>query len=122
MLNIPYVQDPSHGWAIVKRDLLPKIRLKEEDFPYSYLSPKENFIALEEDCEMPILLKALDAHQIEYNIVDRIVEEDHEDNPRNWHEDDYIESEDPHIPQDDDGEYSFRDHEDETVGPKTGYE
>jgi hypothetical protein len=84
MLNIPYVQDPSHGWAIVKRDLLPKIRLKEEDFPYSYLSPKENFIALEEDCEMPILLKALDAHQIEYNIIDRIVEDEDPDNPRNW--------------------------------------
>ena len=84
MLNIPYIQDPSHGWAIVKRDLLPKIRLKEEDFPYSYLSPKENFIALEEDCEMPILLKALDAHQIEYSIIDRLVEDEDPDNPRNW--------------------------------------
>ena len=41
---------------------------------------------------------------------------------RQLDEDDYIESEDPHIPQDDDGEYSFRDHEDETVGPRTGYE
>jgi hypothetical protein len=33
---------------------------------------------------MPILLKALDAHQIEYNIIDRLVEDEDPDNPRNW--------------------------------------
>ena len=51
MLNIPYIQDPAHGWAIVKRDLLPKLRLNERQFPFSYKSPKGEFIALEEDCE-----------------------------------------------------------------------
>jgi hypothetical protein len=84
MLNIPYVQDPSHGWAIVKRDLLPKIRLKEEDFPYSYISPKENFIALEEDCEMPILLNKLNDHGVIYQLNEKRISYDDKDNPRNW--------------------------------------
>ena len=68
MLNIPYIQDPSHGWAIVKRDLLPKLRLNEEDFPYSYISPKGEFIALEEDCEMPVLLCIISHIVYIYNI------------------------------------------------------
>ena len=84
MLNIPYVQDPSHGWAIVKRDLLPKIRLDEKDFCYSYISPKGNFVALEEDVEMSKLLKALDSQQIQYNIIEKQVRDEDEDNPRNW--------------------------------------
>ena len=84
MLNIPYIQDPAHGWAVVKRDLLPKLRLNERQFPFSYKSPKGEFIALEEDCEMPQLLKALDAHQMPYTLVDKLGEYEDPDNPRNW--------------------------------------
>ena len=36
----------------MKRDLLPKIRLNERQFPFSFISPKGEFIALEEDCEL----------------------------------------------------------------------
>jgi hypothetical protein len=62
-----YLQDPSHGWLIVSRGDLAVAGMSPADFsPCSYL--RGDTIVLEEDCDMPALLKRLDERGIPYRL------------------------------------------------------
>jgi len=90
VLNIPYYIDDAHGWAIVTMTDLRKARLHPNDFPNAYKRKIRAFgkvhelFALEEDCEMPILLNKLNDNGVIYQLTEKRVSFEDEDNPRNW--------------------------------------
>ena len=90
ILNIPYLIDESHGWIIVTRQDLRKARLHPDDFPNAYKRKIRAFgkvnelFALEEDCEMPLLLDKLNSNGVIYQINEKFITYDDKDNPRNW--------------------------------------
>ena len=84
ILNIPYLIDEAHGWAIVTTCDLRKARLHPDDFPKAYRTKGEELFALEEDCEMPLLLDKLNSNGVLYQINEKFITYDDKDNPRNW--------------------------------------
>ena len=84
ILNIPYLIDEAHGWIIVTRQDLRKARLHPDDFPKAYRTKCEELFALEEDCEMPILLNKLNDNGVIYQLTEKRISFEDEDNPRNW--------------------------------------
>jgi|TARA_R100001126_G_scaffold39135_1_gene21738 ribosome assembly protein YihI (activator of Der GTPase) len=84
ILNIPYLIDEAHGWIIVTREDLRKARLHPDDFPKAYRTKGEELFALEEDCEMPLLLDKLNSNGVLYQINEKFITYDDKDNPRNW--------------------------------------
>ena len=84
ILNIPYLIDESHGWIIVTRQDLRKARLHPDDFPKAYRTKGEELFALEEDCEMPLLLDKLNSNGVIYQINEKFITYNDKDNPRNW--------------------------------------
>jgi hypothetical protein len=84
ILNIPYLIDEAHGWIIVTREDLRKARLHPDDFPKAYRTKGEELFALEEDCEMPLLLDKLNSNGFIYQINEKFITHDDKDNPRNW--------------------------------------
>ena len=62
-----YLQDPGHGWLIVSGGDLAQAGMSPADFsPCSYV--RGDTLALEEDCDMPRLLKRLDERGIPYRL------------------------------------------------------
>ncbi len=62
-----YLQDPGHGWLIVSRGDLAAAGMSPADFSScSYVRGDTH--ALEEDCDMPKLLKRLDERGIPYRL------------------------------------------------------
>jgi ribosome assembly protein YihI (activator of Der GTPase) len=84
ILNIPYLIDEAHGWIIVTREDLRKARLHPDDFPKAYRTKGEELFALEEDCEMTLLLDKLNSNGVLYQINEKFITHDDKDNPRNW--------------------------------------
>ena len=84
ILNIPYLIDEAHGWIIVTREDLRKARLHPDDFPKAYRTKGEELFALEEDCEMPLMLDKLNSNGVIYQINEKFITHDDKDNPRNW--------------------------------------
>ena len=84
ILNIPYLIDEALGWIIVTREDLRKARLHPDDFPKAYRTKGEELFALEEDCEMPLLLDKLNSNGVIYQINEKFITYDDKDNPRNW--------------------------------------
>jgi len=84
ILNIPYLIDEAHGWIIVTREDLRKARLHPDDFPKAYRTKGEELFALEEDCEMPLLLDKLNSNGVLYQINEKFITHNDKDNPRNW--------------------------------------
>jgi hypothetical protein len=62
-----YLQDPSHGWLIVRRGDLADAGLSPADFSSCSYVRGDTF-ALEEDCDMPRFLKRLDERGIPYRL------------------------------------------------------
>jgi hypothetical protein len=62
-----YLMDPGHGWLIVSRGDLAEAGMSPADFSScSYVHG--DTLALEEDCDMPRLLKRLDERGIPYRL------------------------------------------------------
>lgn len=68
-----FVSDPGHGWLVVSRERFAAYGLKPAQItPYSYRSPDASEVALEEDCDAEVFLKAFEArHGIAPYIAER---------------------------------------------------
>lgn len=51
--------DPSHGWAKIKRETLRKLGILHKISSYSY--QRGDFVYLEEDADLTLLVKTLEA-------------------------------------------------------------
>lgn len=61
-----YFQDPGHGWVQVPLDHLQQAGVGGDVSDYSF--QKGRYVYLEEDCDAPMYLKALDAEGILYQL------------------------------------------------------
>mgnify|MGYP003134786862 CR=1 FL=1 len=78
------INDPSHGWLVITNDQLKKFRMNKSDFTdFSYHSKNGEIIYLEEDKDMPKFLNKLDSMNIQYQIQEKEIEFDSNENPRN---------------------------------------
>lgn len=67
MLKLRYQQDPGHGWISVKRDLVVKLGISDKISDFSY--QRGASVYLEEDCDAGLLIDALKAHGIDYQVI-----------------------------------------------------
>jgi len=68
MMEVKY-EDPSHGWLAVPREMLEELGITEKISNCSY--ERGDFVFLEEDCDMPLFLNAMEAkgEKFDYRIV-----------------------------------------------------
>lgn len=69
-LTLNYYQDPGHGWVKIPIKTLVRLKIAHKISNYSYM--RDKYAYLEEDCDLSLLLKALDSNGIiwrlrEYN-------------------------------------------------------
>lgn len=57
-------EDPAHGWAKVSKKLLRKLSIEDKISPFSY--EQGAFAYLEEDCDLGVLIHALNHENIGY--------------------------------------------------------
>ena len=57
--EIILICDPGHGWGLVESKELRELGIAEKISSCSYLSRSGSIAALEEDCDLPIYLAAL---------------------------------------------------------------
>ena len=69
LITLKFYSDPAHGWLAVKRELLYDLGIAAKVSFYSY--EKGKTVYLEEDCDMPILIKALDERGIGVHLEER---------------------------------------------------
>ena len=62
-----HLEDPGHGWLLVSAEDLALTGLKPRNFS-TCSSARGGTYALEEDCDMPLFLKALTAKGIPFHI------------------------------------------------------
>jgi hypothetical protein len=67
---IHFYEDPGHGWAKVPRALLVKLEIENAISTYSF--ERGGQVYLEEDRDMGILLRALQARNIHYTFKDHM--------------------------------------------------
>lgn len=63
-MKIKVYADPGHAWAVVKRKLLIKLGIEHQISPYSYQRGDNAY--LEEDCDLSVLIHALNHAKIPY--------------------------------------------------------
>ena len=56
-MKIKIYEDPGHGWGAVERSLLSELGLADKISSFSYVN--DNLVFLEEDCDLPKVVKAL---------------------------------------------------------------
>lgn len=61
-----YYTDPGHGWLKVSKALLEKLDILDKISDWSYVN--KNHYYLEEDCDVGILINALQSHKIVYSV------------------------------------------------------
>jgi len=66
MKSITIYTDPSHGWAKVSLSELFKLNIIDKISSYSYIHKNGLNAYLEEDCDLGLYLKTLDAKGIQY--------------------------------------------------------
>ena len=59
MKTIQLICDPGHGWGLVDVKELKELDILEDISRYSYISRAGDVAALEEDCDLPIYIAAL---------------------------------------------------------------
>jgi ATP-dependent Zn protease len=69
-MNITIYADSGHAWGKVNRALLNRLGIEAQISPFSY--QREQYVYLEEDCDLMRLFHALDAQGIKYEIKDRL--------------------------------------------------
>lgn len=81
-MKILVAQDPGHAWAIVDADWLASLGIQATEFSeYSYRS-RDNVLALEEDCDLPLLVKRLEEVGVKVELV--TFSANQRCNPRSW--------------------------------------
>lgn len=68
--HFEYFSDPGHGWLKVPLDLVDRLGILHAISPYSYY--RHGFLYLEEDCDMPLFLRAMRAGNHPVSIRDRV--------------------------------------------------
>jgi hypothetical protein len=68
-MKITILSDNGHGWAKVRRSTLLKLGIDQLISHYSY--QRGQYVFLEEDCDLSILINALDQHNIKYSFESR---------------------------------------------------
>jgi hypothetical protein len=68
LLSLKYHTDPGHGWIQVDKHLLIHLGIANKISNYSY-ECMNDYAYLEEDCDAGILLDALKASNIEFEII-----------------------------------------------------
>jgi hypothetical protein len=63
-----FYNDPGHGWMKTTRETLIKYGVMDKISQYSY--QKGPFVWLEEDCDAPTLIKAVEANGAEVKLFD----------------------------------------------------
>lgn len=58
--TVTFYSDPAHGWAKVKRSVLSNLKIADQVSSYSYQNGE--YVFLEEDCDFPLLIAALEKH------------------------------------------------------------
>jgi hypothetical protein len=71
MKSITIYTDPSHGWAKVSLKELLKLDILDKISTYSYIHKNGLNAYLEEDCDLSIYLKALDAKGIKFKFIEK---------------------------------------------------
>lgn len=68
-IRIKVYSDPGHGWGAVKRQLLVDLGVASKISTYSY--QKGNTVYLEEDCDLPRLIEALNTKGIPLEVKEK---------------------------------------------------
>jgi hypothetical protein len=63
-MKFNFYSDPGHGWVRVHKSLLNKLGIENLISPYSYM--RGDYAYLEEDCDLGVLIKALEARFIPF--------------------------------------------------------
>jgi hypothetical protein len=71
MKSITIYTDPSHGWAKVTLKELLKLDIMDKISSYSYIHKNGLNAYLEEDCDLGLYLKTLDAKGIQYKFIEK---------------------------------------------------
>jgi hypothetical protein len=77
MIKLTYFSDAGHGWVAVPRALLTELGLAALISVFSYQSRDGVTIYLEEDCDLTIFIRTLEARNIAYSIVEHVDHGDH---------------------------------------------
>ena len=70
-MNLIFYNDPGHGWLAVPKGLLEGLGIAGSISPWSYVGP-DGTVYLEEDCDAPKALAALQSIGVKPAISDRI--------------------------------------------------
>lgn len=58
--TVTFYSDPGHGWAKVRKSVLSNLNIADKVSNYSYQNG--DYVFLEEDCDFPLLVAALEQH------------------------------------------------------------
>ena len=67
-MKFRFICDPSHGWGEIPISLIKDLGLNNKISNYSY--KKEDNAYLEEDCDLPMVLRELKKHGIEFSFIE----------------------------------------------------
>ena len=67
-MNIKFFADPAHGWGEVPISLIKELGIADKISQYSYMKGDNAY--LEEDCDLSVLMNALEAQGITANFVE----------------------------------------------------
>jgi hypothetical protein len=67
-MDIKFFADPAHGWGEVPISLLKWLGIADKISQYSYMKGDKAY--LEEDCDLSVLMNALEAQGITANFVE----------------------------------------------------
>ena len=73
-VRFEYMQDPGHGWLKVPKSMVLTMGVSKDISRYSYMD--DEYAYLEEDCDMPLFLRAVEARGYRISLVDSY----HDDN------------------------------------------
>ena len=62
-----FYSDPAHGWLKVPKKLLTEFNIKDKISTYSY--ERNNYVYLEEDCDMSIFLDSAHNNSVRIDII-----------------------------------------------------
>ena len=66
-IKLGFIEDPAHGWLLAPRELVEELGIADQVSRYSYLS-RHNIVALEEDRDAGLLLRAIEARGLAAHI------------------------------------------------------
>ncbi len=72
-LTLDFHNDAGHGWVACKKDLVIALGIASQISPYSYQRGATAY--LEEDCDMPLLMQAIEAQGVIVKLRDKYRDE-----------------------------------------------